>query len=387
MGAPQTESQGPDLERKSAIRRSSVPAPAKKAEDAPAPVPASASAPTSPKVPQRAPSPAPSFASDASDASLNSISLLQGKYESLRSGFTFPSDLTFAPAKGPTTPASTPSLPYNPTNAPVHAYENALTNLLTELDAVESFGDEHVRDVRRSLVKSVEAELEVLEEKKREAWRNQQEVKVVAPVPVESTPRTVEPESVPAPAPAPAAGSPLGSPVEPTAETAPEPEVVEEHAPTPATEAATTQPEAEQPAEQESSVADEPVTTVPETEPVLVESVPETEVAPASPVESVPVAEVAPASPVESVPASVTAASEPEVITKHETPAPAQVESTVTPPKSETEAEVPVAAKEPAPLTFVQVYPDSDSDIGTDADFASEMGEADRKSGDEFELI
>ncbi|CAE7146485.1 unnamed protein product, partial [Rhizoctonia solani] len=194
MSPAQPQPQGSDLERKNAIHRTSVPAPVKEAQSA-----ASASASNSSKVPERASSPAPSVASDASDASLNSIASVQSKYESLRSGFTFPSALAFAPAEGPITPASAPTLPYNVTNAPVHAYEYALTNLLTQLDAIDSFGDEHVRDVRRSLVKSVEAELEALEEKKREAWRNQVEVKVATPSPVESVSRVIEPESVPAP--------------------------------------------------------------------------------------------------------------------------------------------------------------------------------------------
>ncbi|KAJ1308711.1 hypothetical protein OPQ81_004402 [Rhizoctonia solani] len=485
MGAASTESQGADLERKNAVRRSSVPVPARKAEDTPAPVPAPASAPTTPKLPERAPSPAPSVASDASDVSLNSIALLQGKYESLRSSFTFPSELVFAPAKGPITPASAPTLLYNPTNAPVHAYENALTNLLTELDAVESFGDEHVRDVRRSLVKSVEAELEVLEEKKREAWRNQQETNVTAPAPAESTPTPAEPvttsvesapvtepevESAPRAAESESTATPTAdslnpvswlasrlseapesedeevkavrenllaslststpadetivtesqatepevevkvspaatespepevvmtepsepvvsvipeppvepvpvseSLVEPVVELAPEPEVIEPHTSTSGAESTTTEPETEQPAEQESPVAVEPASSVPETEPVLVETVPETEVTPASPVESEPV--------------SVFTPSEPEVIVKDETPGSVQVESNLTQSKSETEPEAPVSTKGPNSPIFVQVYPDSDSDIDTDADLTSEMGEADKKSGDEFELI
>ncbi|CAE6455215.1 unnamed protein product [Rhizoctonia solani] len=436
MGAAPTEPQGSDLERKNAIRRNSVPVPSKKAEEAPAPVAAPASAPTTPKVPERVPSPTPSFASDASDASLNSIALLQGKYESLRSGFTFPSDLVFAPSNGRITPASAPTLLYNPTNAPVHAYENALTHLLTELDAVESYGDEHVRDVRRSLVKSVEAELEALEEKKRETWRNQQEVKVPvestpAPAPAEPVVVPVEPvpviESQPAPrivepspvswlaarlaetpesedeevktvrenllatlsTPAPAAdettvtesqpSEPTVSvipevPAEPTVELVSGPEVIDAHTPTPVTESTTTEPETEQPAEQESLVADEPVVSVTESEPAQVETAPEAEVIPPSPIESEPV--------------SVIGASEPEAVTKDETPAQAPVESTLTHPTSEAEPDVTVVTtKEPGQSTFVQVYADSDSDIDTDAELASEIGEADKKSGDEFELI
>ncbi|CAE6397928.1 unnamed protein product [Rhizoctonia solani] len=455
MDATPAESQA-DLERKNAIRRSSVPSPSNKTVKTPVPIRAPASAPVSPKVPARVPSPAPSVASDASDASLNSIAQLQGKYESLRSGFTFPSNLAFAPSKGPITPASTPTLLYNPTNAPVHAYENALTNLLTELDAVESFGDDHVRDTRRSLVKSVEAELEALEERKRAAWRDQQSVEVVAPaqfdpisapaepapvsvefIPVtqpeaKSIPRATEPESVPTstptPTPAPATDSPnpvswlamrlseapdseddevktvrenllaslstsapsdeavaesqtaeaqlevksevaavqlpepsvepvpvpVDSPAEPTAESLTTPEEAEAHTPTPVSQPTTTEPKIEQTMEEESPAV-ESVASVPEPEPTLVEQEPETEVAPTSPVES-----------------------EPEVVSKdEETPAPAQVGLTSTQSKSQ----------ETTSATFVQIYPDSDSDIDTDADLASEIGEADKKSGDEFELI
>ncbi|QRW16088.1 BAG domain protein [Rhizoctonia solani] len=451
-----------------AIRRSSVPAPSKKAEDIPIPIRVPASAPSSPKVPERSSSPAPSVASDSSDASLNSIAQLQGKYESLRSGFTFPSNLAFAPSKGPVTPASAPTLLYNPTNAPVHAYENALTNLLTELDAVESFGDEHVRDVRRSLVKSVEAELETLEEKKRAAWRGQQET--VAPTVVEPisppaeptlvpepvsvsqpeadpTPRTIElgsvstyvptddssdpvswlatrlseaPESednevkvvrenllvslstpatgtlvvetqpaetqvqagpatvdpieseISAPQPseptisgmpepsAESTSTPAESSTEPADESVPEPEVTETHTPGSLPEPTVTQLKVEQVAEQDSSSVDELSTLAPESESTLI--------------------------------SSVGVVSEPELIAKdEETPIPTQVESTPTQPKSENESEVnaPSPIKEAASATFVHIYPDSDSDsdIDLNIDLASEIGEADKKSGDEFELI
>ncbi|KAF8760146.1 BAG domain [Rhizoctonia solani] len=483
IGAAPAEPQSSDLERKNvssptiplfefvtnltpqAIRRSSVPAPSKKAEDIPIPIRVPASAPSSPKVPERSSSPAPSVASDSSDASLNSIAQLQGKYESLRSGFTFPSNLAFAPSKGPVTPASAPTLLYNPTNAPVHAYENALTNLLTELDAVESFGDEHVRDVRRSLVKSVEAELETLEEKKRAAWRGQQET--VAPTVVEPisppaeptlvpepvsvsqpeadpTPRTIElgsvstyvptddssdpvswlatrlseaPESednevkvvrenllvslstpatgtlvvetqpaetqvqagpatvdpieseISAPQPseptisgmpepsAESTSTPAESSTEPADESVPEPEVTETHTPGSLPEPTVTQLKVEQVAEQDSSSVDELSTLAPESESTLVEQMPETEL----------------------------------IAKDEETPIPTQVESTPTQPKSENESEVnaPSPIKEAASATFVHIYPDSDSDsdIDLNIDLASEIGEADKKSGDEFELI
>ncbi|CEL59614.1 hypothetical protein RSOLAG1IB_03547 [Rhizoctonia solani AG-1 IB] len=485
MNTAPSEPQGSDLERKNALRRGSVPAPSKKTEDTPVSVRAPTSAPTSPKIPERAPSPTPSVASDASDVSLNSIAQLQGKYESLRSGFTFPSNLVFAPTKGPITPASAPTLPYNPINAPVHAYENALTNLLTELDAVESFGDEHVRDVRRSLVKSVEAELETLEEKKRAAWRDQQDSEVAVPVQVEaisapaepvpvsvesdivlqpeveSISLTIEPKAVPTPAPAtdspnpvswlaarlseapesedneikavrenllaslltPAPGdevvvaeprsieiqvevksviadpvesevttaqpfeptvsaapepsvehtsAPTESSTEPTAKFIPEPELAEAHVPTPVSEPSSSESKIERATDQESPVADEFTSPIPELESALLEQAPETDIALA------PIAE--------SETSSTGVVSKPEALTKdEETSAPAEVGSTSTELKSK--ADVPAPIKETASPVFVQVYPDSDSDIDTDADLTSEIGEADKKSGDEFELI
>ena len=47
----------------------------------------------------------------------------------------------------------------------MHAYENALSELLTKLDAVESFGFKAVRDARKELVDRIERELEELEKK------------------------------------------------------------------------------------------------------------------------------------------------------------------------------------------------------------------------------
>ncbi|KAF8607916.1 hypothetical protein BDV93DRAFT_519904 [Ceratobasidium sp. AG-I] len=200
LSAMNTEKEeGADLERKNAMRRNTVPTPAP--VQTPAPTRAPASAPNFPTPAPRAASPTPSVASDSSDASLHSIAHLQDKYNSLCSSFTFPSTLAFAPTNN--SPASAPTLLFNPINAPIHAYEHALTGLLTELDAVESFGDDHVRDVRRGLVRRVEAELEGLEERKREMWRRSVgEVEV--PVVVESVPAPVESVEVPvesAPAP------------------------------------------------------------------------------------------------------------------------------------------------------------------------------------------
>ncbi|QRV72545.1 BAG domain protein [Ceratobasidium sp. AG-Ba] len=456
----QSEPEGADLERKNAIRRNTAPVPV----ETPAPAPAPASAPVSPEAPVRSASPAPSTSSDASDASLHSIAHLQEKYDTLRAGFTFPSDLVFAPALS--SPAASPSLMYNPTNAPVHAYENALTKLLTELDAVESFGDEHVRDVRRTLARNVEAELETLEERKRAAWRKQQDATpvvestpVAAPAPeVESVPAPSEVESTPAPVEsAPAAES---SPVDPLAwlssrlakdaqpEEDDEVKAVRENLlarlaplapafePAPITDPAPAEPAVEvAPVQEPAAVEDSPksvelaeqeVASEPAEEPAVASIEPEAELAPAEPeVELTPVTapepesepaviESAPAE-AEAVPAPVSealaeptattteAAAVPELAPAEDSPAPAsEAEPTPVPesePDSTTEAELESVSSisEPeivAPVpestkatTFVQVFPESesDSDAETDGDLASEL--ADRKSADEFEMI
>jgi hypothetical protein len=53
-------------------------------------------------------------------------------------------------------------------NAPVRTYELALNGLLERLDAIESDGNEEVRDVRREVVREVERALEEVERKVKE---------------------------------------------------------------------------------------------------------------------------------------------------------------------------------------------------------------------------
>jgi hypothetical protein len=61
--------------------------------------------------------------------------------------------------------SSTLHLAYNAQNSVVHAYENALSELLTKLDAVESHGFKAVRDARKELVVQIERESGELEMK------------------------------------------------------------------------------------------------------------------------------------------------------------------------------------------------------------------------------
>ncbi|KAF8596009.1 hypothetical protein BDV93DRAFT_528324 [Ceratobasidium sp. AG-I] len=108
-----------------------------------------------------APNPSETSASHAT------ISRILSALATLRSDFTFPTQLDFAPSAT----SSSPKLSFASSNAPVHQYEHQLTGLLTQLDAVESYGDGNVRKARKEAVKEVERELEELDGKKAETWR------------------------------------------------------------------------------------------------------------------------------------------------------------------------------------------------------------------------
>ncbi|KAG9080138.1 hypothetical protein FRC06_007039 [Ceratobasidium sp. 370] len=90
-------------------------------------------------------------------------------FASLSSNFTFPSQLDFSSPSS----SDSPKLAYTPNNAPLHQYEHELTGLLTQLDAVESYGDGDVRKARKEAVKRIEKELAELDKRKMEEWRKQ----------------------------------------------------------------------------------------------------------------------------------------------------------------------------------------------------------------------
>ncbi|KAG8737331.1 hypothetical protein FRC12_017189 [Ceratobasidium sp. 428] len=113
------------------------------------------------------------------------------KFANLKSGFTFPATLDFLPPpEGVSAPA--PKLAYTPNNAPLHQHEHLLTGLLTQLDAVESYGDAEVRKARKDAVKEIEKELEELDGRKVNEWRRQFEPEATVVEPIsESTPDAV----------------------------------------------------------------------------------------------------------------------------------------------------------------------------------------------------
>ncbi|KAF7327832.1 BAG domain protein [Mycena kentingensis (nom. inval.)] len=83
----------------------------------------------------------------------------------LTAQFVFPPQLDFS------LDAKAPSLPFTHCNAPVRRYEHALSELLAELDAVESSGDAEVRKERRRVVGLVERELDALERVVEGRWK------------------------------------------------------------------------------------------------------------------------------------------------------------------------------------------------------------------------
>ena len=89
---------------------------------------------------------------------LTSIRAVRTQFSALESAFKFPPTLDFDHSE----------LAVTPNNAPVRAYEHALNGLLGQLDAIESDGNEEVRDVRRGVVREVERALKEVERKVKE---------------------------------------------------------------------------------------------------------------------------------------------------------------------------------------------------------------------------
>jgi BAG domain len=91
--------------------------------------------------------------------SLAEITAVNRTFTSLKNTFVFPS--------GPLetiTDGTTPRLAYNAANAAIHAYQYALADLLSQLDGIESFGFQGVREARKQLVVKIEQAMEELEQ-------------------------------------------------------------------------------------------------------------------------------------------------------------------------------------------------------------------------------
>jgi BAG domain len=88
-------------------------------------------------------------------SALTSIRAVRSQFSALESAFKFPPILEFDHSE----------LGVSSNEAPVRAYEHSLNGLLERLDAIESDGNEEVRDVRRGVVREVERALEEVERK------------------------------------------------------------------------------------------------------------------------------------------------------------------------------------------------------------------------------
>ncbi|GAA5913367.1 Snl1p [Sporobolomyces salmoneus] len=104
--------------------------------------------------------------------SLSQLDSATQRLLNLRKSFVLPSRLTFQPTSTP----ESPKLDYASNNKPFHAYEEALTKLLIELDGIDSCGgDMDIRTRRKNLVVEIERELAGLDEIKRREYRRQHE--------------------------------------------------------------------------------------------------------------------------------------------------------------------------------------------------------------------
>ena len=143
-----------------------TPAPAP-VESAPTPVSASASAPAPVAAPVE------EIAKKVSSESIAKLESIASEIKLARDSFTFPQTLSFASSSNNTD--SAPSLLFNKANKPYHAQNNKLLQLLLQADGVASNGDREVRRKRKEVVKLVESELEGLEKKRDELWREVKE--------------------------------------------------------------------------------------------------------------------------------------------------------------------------------------------------------------------
>jgi hypothetical protein len=108
-------------------------------------------------------------------SALDTIANIEASFHALEADFTMPRALDFDANNANNAKASnanddaanavppSPTLTYTSTNAPIHNYTYALSQLLTQLDAVESLGNGALRARRKEVVGLIERELESVE--------------------------------------------------------------------------------------------------------------------------------------------------------------------------------------------------------------------------------
>ncbi|KAF7793541.1 hypothetical protein EIP86_004655 [Pleurotus ostreatoroseus] len=167
-------------------------------------------------------------------AALASLERISAAFEASKSAFTLPAKLDYQRTPGDTAQSvsvpttcvviasvpvqeadseteaeeQAPKLAYTPNNAPLHAYEEELNQMLTQLDEVQSGGDADVRARRRELVRTIEREADYVERVKVAVWEAWQEKETmseeekevemtVAPDPTETHPLELDSMSSP----------------------------------------------------------------------------------------------------------------------------------------------------------------------------------------------
>ncbi|KIK96508.1 hypothetical protein PAXRUDRAFT_825869 [Paxillus rubicundulus Ve08.2h10] len=120
-------------------------------------------------------------------SSLSTIDEINASLHTLKSEFEFPEELDFAPSAD----GSELGLAYSSRNAPLRFYDHALSQLLSRLDAVPSYGSRKVRDARKITVRKIENALEELdrEMEKRKDVAARKVVEAKANLQVEAEPK------------------------------------------------------------------------------------------------------------------------------------------------------------------------------------------------------
>ncbi|KAJ7102406.1 hypothetical protein B0H15DRAFT_329526 [Mycena belliarum] len=121
----------------------------------------------------KAPAPAPVKDALTSAAEVRAI---DASFSALAAEFAFPAELEFSTSRAASPAAGEAEAPiarlsYSAKNQGVRFYQQALSGLLAQLDAVESFGDESVRHGRKEVVGRVEGALDELEAVVEARWR------------------------------------------------------------------------------------------------------------------------------------------------------------------------------------------------------------------------
>ncbi|KAF4572542.1 hypothetical protein EYR36_007050 [Pleurotus pulmonarius] len=150
--------------------------------------------------------PAPTV--DDVSKSIETVHNIETTFGTLESEFVFPAQLDFTPPSSPSTLVSPlpgtenttisdsaiHHLAFTARNQPLRFYEHALGELLSQLDRIDSYGNETLRARRKEVVSRVERALEELEREVDARWQIRQKklAKESEPVPVEASTPTQE---------------------------------------------------------------------------------------------------------------------------------------------------------------------------------------------------